>query len=167
MKPILVYLSNIWALTFSVAQKTICLVPAFFHGRGIARRRIWLDVLLVLLCIKRHGFFSFFFSLVIFCYCLIPDFKLVAVNTCWITLVKMYDVERPQIPKELWKSVTENVVKSTWGCILWKSNSFLFWRNTDSARAEPASCGFFIFHRSSPKEKGHFHPISKEEFQKC
>ena len=106
------------AITFSVGRKTICLVPAFFHGRGIVRRGIWLDVPLVLLCIKPHRFFLFFvcgfFETFGF---LTTSWWLI--NTCWVTLVRVYDVERPKTPNELEKNITDDVARGTWRCILW------------------------------------------------
>ena len=38
-------------------------------------------------------------------------------TTSWVTLVKVYDVERPETPNDLGKNITDNVVRGTQGCI--------------------------------------------------
>ena len=48
---------------------------------------------------------------------LVPDHKLVADHTSWITLLKVYDVERPETPKDLGKNITDDVVRGRCGCI--------------------------------------------------
>ena len=41
------------------------------------------------------------------------------INTRWVTLVNVHNVERPETPNDLGKNITDNVVRSTWGCIPW------------------------------------------------
>ena len=41
------------------------------------------------------------------------------INTSWVTLVKVYGAERPETPNELGESITEDVVRGTWGRIPW------------------------------------------------
>ena len=74
----------------------------------MARRHISLDVPLVLLCIKPHVF-CFFFLLLLDS--LTTSWWLI--NTSWVTLMKLYDVERPETPDDLGKNIIDNMVRGT------------------------------------------------------
>ena len=69
----------------------------------------------MLICITSNGsFFVFFFCFGVFFATgrfLTTSWWLI--NTIWVTLVKVYDVERPVTPNKLGKNITDDVVKGT------------------------------------------------------
>ena len=97
-------------ITFSVWGENISSVPAlFFIGKELLGETFdWMLCRSCFLYISWNFFVIFFFAAVRF---LSTSWWLI--NTSWITLVEVHDVEKPKIPKDLGKNITNDVVRGS------------------------------------------------------
>ena len=126
-----------WAITFYVGLGTISLVPVFLWERdcpethligcsagAILYKASWIFFLYSwVICFATSGF------LTTSCW---------LINTSWITIAKVYNVERPN---ELRKNITDDVFRGTWGCISWNKILLLDGINSNHT----TMCKLFVF----------------------
>ena len=105
----------LWEITFSVRRKTFFWFSPFLLERDCPETHL-IGCSAGAILHKASWFFWWFFAAVRF---LTTSRGLI--NVSLVTLVKVYDVERPKTLNDLGIKITDDVVRGTWGGIPWKS----------------------------------------------